>query len=534
MMLEGSKVEGENISYIETQQFDLLRMNELLHKEIEERKRIEQALRQSEMRYRSLFENSYDAILILNKKTHCFEACNPRATELFGYSEEAFQGMTIFNICPEYQDYDIPTNVFYEHYQGLIEENMTVYFELLFHSARGRVFEAEVSILPVNAPNSEQVLFVIRDISSRKKRELQLEESERSLALSHSLLEATIESTADGILVVNNLGETVCYNQKFCQMWEIPEEILTNKKDIEVIGLMSDKISQPKLFIDYTKSIYNNNDSVSLDELQFKDGRILERHSQPQLIKGKVVGRVWSFRDVTDKKMTLQELEVSNESLKRFTSVASHDMKEPVRMIISFGQLLQFRYKKILDKSGREYLQYIQGAAEQMNSLIVNLLEYAKAGTLNQEPQAVNLEDIVEVVKDNLRLKILETQTIIFHQNLPTIHVHFTYMLQLFQNIISNGIKFQKAEVKPQIVITAKQLPDAHLISIQDNGIGIASENQCQIFEAFKRLHTKQEYEGSGIGLSTCKKIVDSYGGKIWIESELGKGTIFNFTIPFK
>lgn len=238
------------------------------------------------------------------------------------------------------------------------------------------------------------------------------------------------------------------------------------------------------------------------------------------------------FKDITEQMAAQKKILAANENLKNFAHAASHDLKEPLRMIQSFGQLLQRRNKGKLDTSSQEFLGFIIDASSRMNQLIQDLLEYSTTGTQETPVKTVDLNNTLFMVQNNLRLKMAETHTQIIADQLPTVKAHSSLMSQLFQNIIANGIKFQQPGIQPEINIQVEEMEEHVQISIADNGIGIAPEYHQQIFGVFKRLHSKSEYEGSGIGLATCRKIIEAYNGKIWVESEIGKGTTFFFTLP--
>jgi len=229
-------------------------------------------------------------------------------------------------------------------------------------------------------------------------------------------------------------------------------------------------------------------------------------------------------------KNIIEDLERSNEDLQQFAYVSSHDLQEPLRAIISFSQLLEDDYHDKLDKNGKEFLFFITDGAKKMNTLIKDLLTYSRITTHAKPPNWNNLENILKDALFNLSESIKESNAIITYDKLPTLKVDKTQMLQLFQNFISNGIKFRREET-PKIHVGVKKIQFGWLFSIKDNGIGIESKYFDRIYNIFYRLHTKEEYPGTGIGLPICRKIIQRYGGQIWVESELGKGSTFFFTI---
>ncbi|MEZ4884713.1 MAG: ATP-binding protein [Chitinophagales bacterium] len=227
-----------------------------------------------------------------------------------------------------------------------------------------------------------------------------------------------------------------------------------------------------------------------------------------------------------------KQLENTNEELKQFAYVASHDLKEPLRMIGSYTSLIKRRYTKHLDEGAQEFMGYITDATNRMNNLLEDLLSYSRINTHNQQKESINIHEVIEGVLANLHLDIQQKNAQIRIHELPKISANRSQMSQLFQNLVSNALKFSDSE-HPEIEISAQTNGKMHVFSVKDNGIGIDPEYQQKIFEMFSRLHTRQEYEGTGIGLATCKKIVERHGGIIWVESEKHKGCTFYFTLPY-
>ncbi|MFX1551583.1 MAG: ATP-binding protein [Promethearchaeota archaeon] len=226
----------------------------------------------------------------------------------------------------------------------------------------------------------------------------------------------------------------------------------------------------------------------------------------------------------------MEDLKRSNEDLQQFAYVASHDLQEPLRAIVSFSQLFEEKYKDKVDKNGAEFIHFVTDGAKKMNTLIKDLLSYSRITTHAQPSKLTNLEKILKEAIFNLQEAIKESSAVITHDKMPILKVDKTQFIQLFQNLLSNAIKFRRQE-PPKIHVGVKQINDEWLFSVKDNGIGIESKFFDKLFNIFYRLHTKEEYPGTGIGLPICKKIVQRYGGKIWVESEFGKGSTFYFTI---
>jgi light-regulated signal transduction histidine kinase (bacteriophytochrome) len=229
----------------------------------------------------------------------------------------------------------------------------------------------------------------------------------------------------------------------------------------------------------------------------------------------------------------MAELKRSNKELEQFAYVSSHDLKEPLRMVILFSQLLQKRYQNRLDDDADEFIEYIVEGAQRMNQLITDLLTYSRVTTHAKEFQRVDLERVLDDVLASLSVSLKESKATITHDPLPTIFSEPSQMGQVFQNLIANAIKF-KGPKTPEIHISAVKGENKWIFKVSDNGIGIDPEHQEQIFDVFRRLHTRKKFPGTGIGLSICQKIIKNHGGKIWVESEPGQGSSFYFTIPDK
>ncbi len=226
-----------------------------------------------------------------------------------------------------------------------------------------------------------------------------------------------------------------------------------------------------------------------------------------------------------------QELALSNAELQQFAYIASHDLQEPLRMITSYLQLLERRYKDQLDESANDFINYAVDGATRMKTLINDLLTYSRVETRGKTFEQVNCNESLEQAIANLKLAIGETQATVISDPLPEIAADRTQMIQLFQNLISNALKFRSAE-PPLIYLSAQSHSEQWLFRVQDNGIGIEPQYVDRIFVIFQRLHNRAEYPGTGIGLAICKKIVERHGGKIWVESCPGKGSTFCFTVP--
>lgn len=253
---------------------------------------------------------------------------------------------------------------------------------------------------------------------------------------------------------------------------------------------------------------------------------------------GNAVKVFGTLMDITERKLAqdrlekiLKELERSNAELEQFAYVASHDLQEPLRMIHSYSELLEKRYKGKIDESADDFLQFITGGAKRMQHLINDLLQYSRVTTRGKPFETVDCMEVLSNVLDNLQISIEESGARITYDSLPVVRADETQLVQLFQNLLSNSIKFSDKKT-PEIHLRAEQKENEWVFSVSDNGIGINPEFYDRIFIIFQRLHDKDKYPGTGIGLAICKKIVERHQGRIWVESELKKGTTFYFTLP--
>jgi signal transduction histidine kinase len=232
-------------------------------------------------------------------------------------------------------------------------------------------------------------------------------------------------------------------------------------------------------------------------------------------------------------KRTTMDLERSNTELQQFAYVASHDLTEPLRMVVSYLELLTSRAQGKLGEEEREFIGYASDGAQRMQHLIQDLLAYARVDTRGRPLESTDCERVLATALANLKLAIAESHTVVEHDPLPTVHGDVVQLTQVFQNLIGNAIKFRGKEA-PKIHVGARQQDGEWIFHVKDNGIGIDPKNFERIFVLFQRLHTRQEYPGTGMGLAICKKIVERHGGRIWVESRPGEGTAFFFTIPAK
>ncbi len=405
--------------------------------------------------------------------------------------------------------------------------------ELVNKRKDGALYTEEMTITPVTEADGTIAHFIAikEDISARKRVEAALRESEQRFRL-------LFEQAAVGIKRLDPQGRMLEVNDTLCgilgyshdELLKLSLEDITHSEDLpqeraELARLLSHQIA---------------NFSIEKRCLR-KDGSIIWVRVTSSLPSEDGVGAPWWLsvvEDITQRKQTEQALRItaeelgrSNKDLEQFAYVASHDLQEPLRMVTGFVQLLQQNYGGRLDADADKYIGYAVDGAKRMRSLIDDLLTYSRAGSRGQTLAPTDVGAALRQALANLRTGIEETAAEITCGELPTIPVDHVQLVQLFQNLVGNALRF-RGDAPPQIHVDAVRKDDHWLFAVRDNGIGIDPEYRDRIFLIFQRLHTRKQYPGTGIGLAICKKIVDRHGGRIWVESQEGQGATFHFTIP--
>jgi PAS domain S-box-containing protein len=372
------------------------------------------------------------------------------------------------------------------------------------------------------------------DITERKNAEEALKKSEEKL-------KQALESGNIGIWDWDRKMNSIFLDNRAEQMFGLDPETFGKTYKFE------DFINEediPILKRSLRDSLDNDLPFETIFRVKSKTGTLRYISSKGHIVKdneGKVLKLSGICSDITDLKegseklisKINEELLRSNIELENFAYVASHDLQEPLRMVSSFTQLLEMKYKDKLDNEALEYIHFAIDGSKRMYDLINGLLAYSRIHTKGKEFDRVDLNIVMENAIKFLTLKIQERNAIIKSDALPIVKGDYSQLIQLFQNLITNGIKFNNKKI-PRINISVKSENDHYLISFKDNGIGIDPQYFDRIFRMFQRLLPKDQYEGTGIGLAICKRIVERHGGNIWVESESGKGSTFYFTIAGK
>lgn len=373
------------------------------------------------------------------------------------------------------------------------------------------------------------------NLKTSKEFEAELEKRKASEERFKNLL----ENAPDALVITNTRGEIVLVNKQCQNVFGYEKEELMGKK-IEM--LMPDRFA--KGHVKNREGFFSNpklrpmGDEVALWGKR-KDGTEfpVEISLSPLNTQGELLVSA-AIRDITERKLAKERLEEynlkldqKNKELEEFVYVASHDLQEPVRTIISFINLFQDEFGDQMGDDAKHYLTYIQSAGERSQQLIVDLLDYSRLGK-NSKLETVDMAKVAQQALDDLDLKIKEKDAEVKVGDLPKLKGYGTGLRLLIQNLVGNAIKFNRPDVKPVIEISAEEQDDAWKFSIKDNGIGFSEEFKDRIFVIFKKLHSRKEYSGTGIGLAHCKKIIELHGGEIWAESVPDEGSSFYFTIP--
>jgi PAS domain S-box-containing protein len=361
---------------------------------------------------------------------------------------------------------------------------------------------------------------------------------QEELVKSEERFRSLVEMAPDGIVTINLNGFITSGNQALFELTGYSEDELIGKHFTKLGTIRARDI--PK----YIKIFHSVILGKKCDPFEFmyigKNGYRKWGQGRPKLIKvgGKRKEILLILRDVTQRKRDeeelrkiLEDLERSNRELDDYTYAVSHDLKAPLRTIEAFSSFLLEDYAEKLDEEGKDYLKRMNEASLRMKNFIDDLLIISRVGRKFTEPEIVDLNNVIKEIKEEHEDILRERRANILSEKLPVLRTQKVWMKQLFSNLISNGLKFNKS-AEPKVWVSFEERTYDYIFSIRDNGIGIDKKYHEQIFKIFQRLHTQDEYPGTGAGLTICQKIVEKLGGNINVESKQGKGSTFYFTYP--
>ncbi len=364
----------------------------------------------------------------------------------------------------------------------------------------------------------------------RSQADKELRERERFFAIA-------MDSIGDSVLTADRDGKIRFMNHAAELLTGWRHEQASERTVAEVVNVVEHFAGDRERFrvlLDFSPAPIGNPSSQDYCIHRPHDGfRWLRARAASMDASGSGSIRVLVMEDITDKRETEIELRQANHDLEQFAYSASHDLQEPIRNIAIYSQLISRSYSQMLDTDGREFLNYVTDGAKRMEQLVKDLLAYTQAAQapLENHPESDAAAALADALS-NLFEPINETLAQITYDTLPKLPVRTSELQQLFQNLIGNALKYRNRQEPPRIHIAVARDLDRWIFSVEDNGIGIAPEHKDIVFGVFKRLHTASRYPGTGIGLAICQKIVARHSGRIWVESEVGKGSTFFFSLP--
>jgi PAS domain S-box-containing protein len=520
---------------------ELAQANQGLQAEIAERQRAEALLQQTTALQRAILDSA-NYTIISTAVDGTIQTFNKAAERWLGYPEAEIVGKVTPAIIHDRDEVVHRAQTLSEELGVAIEPGFEVFVaktrrgeiderEWSYIRKDGSRFPVELSITALRdgSNNITGFLGIGSDITERKQALAALQESEKRL-------QAFIDNAGSVIYIKNVQGQYILINREYEVLFHLNKESVQGQTDFD---LFPEDVAHT--FRENDLQVLAAGKAVKSEELAPQDDGLhtylstkfplLDASGTPYAVCG-------ISTDITERKQSekalahqAEELARSNAELERFAYVASHDLQEPLRMVVSYLQLLERRYQGKLDATADEFIAYAVDGAARMQTLIRDLLSYSRVGTQTQAFAPVDSTAVLEQAIANLQMAITESDAAITHDPLPEVMVDASQFAQLFQNLIGNAIKF-RSEQPPQIHISAERVEDAWQFSVRDNGIGIESQYTERIFIIFQRLHRRADYAGTGIGLAICRKIVERHGGRLWIESEPGQGSVFYFTLP--
>jgi PAS domain S-box-containing protein len=503
--------------------------NRALKQRIADCERVENALRESEEKYRNLVEQSLQSLVIIQDGRIVF--VNHQAMEFGQYSEMDILSKSPGEFFRFFHPDDRPL-IAQRMQDRMAGKEVPSRYEVRFIRKDGTLLwgDLSVSIVSYQGRKALQVTFI--DITERKRAEEALQRSEEEYR-------NLVERAPDAILI--HQGEKILYVN--------PEAVrllgASHRDELMGHDLMS--IVPPSyqgwLRSTVQKTLETMESGIGpIIEIPLlrRDGNLVwtEGRGTRTHFENKPAFQVF-FRDISERRRAELELKEyaenlkrSNEDLERFAYVSSHDLKEPLRAIVSFSQILATEYKGRLEGKGDRYIRNIVEAGNRMNMLIDDLLQYSHLATKTISQKETSSTEVLDETLAMLAPQVESTAAAITHDPLPSVWIDKSMLGTIFQNLIVNALKYRKETIPPRIHISARPIGDMVQFSISDNGIGIESGYVPRLFVIFERLHRRDRYGGTGIGLALVKRIIERHGGKIWVESEVGKGSTFYFTLP--
>lgn len=478
--------------------------------------------------YRKIL-NNVSGIIVYSDMSRNIKYISPNCLQITGFTEKEIQENPLIWIDPnEKADIKDTINSVYE--QNLTGKNL----EYRALRKDGSFWYASTSWQPVISEDRiTGFVFTTYDISWKKLNESTIKSSKEKLS-------SVFESTLDRIAVWNSDYSIIYANEA--------ELIFHKKNRHQVIGskamdLIKKNSTDFSLWKEKVKNVFESGNPQKFEVAYFKENKefVYEAIISPIVSnEGNISAAVIVHRDITERKNQEKKLHslndklaISNSELEQFAYITSHDLQEPLRAISGFIQLLKKKYDNELDESANHFIDRAISASERMKGMIQDVLLFSRITSETNNFRDTDMNEMADIALQNLELTIKEKNATINIENLHSAKVDSSQIIKVFQNLVSNGIKFsQKNNCEITIFSEYDKINNQIIFSVRDNGIGIEEEYKERIFLIFQRLHSMQEYSGSGMGLAICKRIIERHKGKIWVDSEYGKGSIFSFSIP--
>ena len=470
----------------------------------------------------AIVDSSDDAI-ISKDLDGVITSWNQAAERLFGYTAEEAVGQTVAALLIPADRQDEEPRILARLRRG---ERLD-HFETVRRRKDGKLLDISLTISPVKDDRGRIIgaSKIARDITDRKQ-------AEKALRQSEERFRQFAEAGPQIVWLSGPQGELEFVNRRWVEFSGLDLEATRDEAQIEWHLHPEDDVLGH-----WRRSVATGTPFELEARLRGKDGQFrwfMMRSIPVRDEHGNIQIWVGTSTDIHQNKMMQLELRRANQDLEQFAYSASHDLQEPLRSVKIFSELTLERYGPKLDGQGQEFLHHVHDGASRMEMLLRDLLAYTQTSKIEKPAGAVDANAAFQAAIANLAGAIAESGATITCDNLPSVSVNATQLQQLFQNLIGNAIKYHSSDVPPAVHIAARRERQNWLFSVGDNGIGIEPEYKEKIFGLFKRLHSGDEYSGTGIGLAICKRIVERHGGRIWVESELGKGSTFHFTLPIE
>ncbi len=497
--------------------------------DITDRKHAEEAIRESEQKFRDLFDGANDGILLADAENRLFYAANRKICQMLGYTQEEIMKIAVMDIHPE-ESLPYVIGQFEKQMRGETEIAMN----LPVKRKDGSIFYADVNAKPIIISGKTYLLGMFRDITERKW-------AEEALRKSKEQYQTTFENTGTATVLIEGNTIISLANAEFERLSGYSKNEIEGKKSWAEFVTKEDL---DKMLTQHRLRRENRETALKQYEFRFvaRSGEIHSILLSIDTIQG-TKRSIASLQDITDRKKadeslqqlnkdlesTVQELNRSNQEIEEFAHIIAHDLKAPLRTIGTFSDLILRDYGDRLDKQGREWIDFVIGRAKRMSKHIDSILSFSEIGYAQEVMENVNLNTLVAEAIESIAPS--ENIKVTVNNKLPTIVCDRTRMLQVFQNLLSNAEKYMDKS-QGRIEIDCIEENYFWKFSVSDNGPGIEDKYYDKIFKAFQTLLPRDEFETTGVGLSVVKRIVEMYGGRVWVESRLGHGSTFYFTFP--